>query len=433
MSLRAKCGICEYPKDISATASHRGFQPRAIGESASLPGRWCIILGKANREMGNTTSMLAASAWADGSAGPLEAVGRAVAGLDGDAPSLVLLFPDSGVPAAEALRLARSAAPGLRLAGMTSDGVISSAGAHSTGCVATAFGSELSVGVGLARNASLDARVAGRDAAERALAGLDPRPGHTVLLLFVDPLSADEALAIDGAYSIAGGRIPLAGGGANGPAPALFADDVACTDSVVAVAMVSPAPIAVSVADGCRPRADPAIATRTEGRALRELNGLPAEEVYLEGLGWSGVPLDDEDFEALAILHPLGQSELRGEVRLRHVTGRAEGGGLACATPIPPNAAVWFTEQTPETIIDSATDAVDDMLELLPGPPRAGLVFDCAARKRALGPSLSEEAAALSVALGDVPLTGLYTRGEVGRTRGAKGDRNHAVVVVGFG
>lgn len=377
--------------------------------------------------------MLVASAWANGSTGPFEAVGTAVAGLGGDIPSLVLLFPDAGVPAAEALDLARRAAPDVRMAGMTSDGVISSSGAHPTGCVATAFGSELSVGVGLARNASVDARAAGREAADRALADVEPRPGHTVLLLLVDPLSADEALAIDGAYSVAGGRIPLAGGGANGPAPALFADDVACVDAVVAVALVSPAPIAVSVADGCRPLADPAIATRTEGRALRELNGLPAEQVYLEGLGWSNVPLDDEDFEALAVLHPLGQSELRGEVRLRHITGRAAGGGLSCATPIPPNAAVWFTEQTPATIIDSATDAVEEVIGLLPGPPRAGLVFDCAARKRALGPSLPEEAAALAAALGDVPLTGLYTRGEVGRTRGAKGDRNHAVVVVGFG
>jgi hypothetical protein len=76
---------------------------------------------------------------------------------------------------------------------------------------------------------------------------------------------------------------------------------------------------------------------------------------------------------------------------------------------------------------------VQDTLALLPGTPRAGLVFDCAARRRALGASLAEEAEALVSAFGAVPaLTGLYTRGEVGRTRGAKGDRNHAVVVVAF-
>lgn len=383
--------------------------------------------------MGNLTSTLAAAAWADGPHAAGLAVERAAAGLGGAMPSLILLFPDATLPAEDAVAQARRAAPGVRLAGMTSDGVIAGDGVHPGGCVATALGPELEVGVGMAANASRDARDAGRVAAEAALGDLDVRPGHSVLLLFLDPQSADEADAIDGAYSVAGGRVPLAGGGANGGVPALIADADACTDAVVAVGIVSPGPIAVSVADGCRPRANPAIATRTEGRAVRELNGLPAEEVYLDGLGWSGVSLDDDAFEALAVLHPLGQSELRGQVRLRHVIGRAEGGGLACATPIPPNAAVWFTEQTPATIVDSAVAAVEDVREMLPGPPRAGLVFDCAARRRALGPSLPEEAAALSSALGDAPLTGLYTRGEVGRTRGAKGDRNHAVVVVGFG
>jgi hypothetical protein len=31
------------------------------------------------------------------------------------------------------------------------------------------------------------------------------------------------------------------------------------------------------------------------------------------------------------------------------------------------------------------------------------------------------------------PVIGLYTHGEVARLRGAKGDRNHAVVTVAFG
>jgi hypothetical protein len=192
--------------------------------------------------------------------------------------------------------------------------------------------------------------------------------------------------------------------------------------------------VSVAIAHGCRPLAEPAIATRTEGRAVRELNGRPAEEVYLEGLARTGAALDDGEFEALAVLHPLAQPELRGLMRLRHIRGRAPGGGLACATAIPPNAAVWFTEQTVGTIVESATAAVDEALDLLEGAPSAALVFDCAARKRALGASLPEEAGALVSAFGDVPaLSGLYTRGEVGRTRGAKGDRNHAVVVVAFG
>jgi hypothetical protein len=160
--------------------------------------------------MGNVTSILAASAWADGPDAAGDATGRAAAGLDGATPSVILLFPDAARPAGEAVAQARRAAPGVRLAGMTSDGVISSAGVHPTGCAATAFGPEVSVGLGMAAHASRDPYAAGRDAAQSALAALEPRPGHSVLLLFLDPASADEALAIDGAYSVAGGGIPLA-------------------------------------------------------------------------------------------------------------------------------------------------------------------------------------------------------------------------------
>jgi hypothetical protein len=287
--------------------------------------------------------------------------------------------------------------------------------------------------VGFARDASRDLRETGWIAATAATADLDLRPGHSVLLLFLDPRSGDEAAAIDGAYSVTGGGIPLAGGGANGLAPGLIADGQAGGDAVVAVALCSPQPIAVGVSHGCRPTSEPAIATRTDGRVLLELNGRSAEEVYLEGLGCGEAILDDAAFEAFAVLHPLGQPELRGQLRLRHVLGRAPGGGLTCATPIPPNAAVWFTEQTPETIVGSAERAVSETVAQLAGEPRAGLIFDCAARRKALGDRVTEETRTLRAAFGaDASIAGLYTRGEVGRVRGAKGDRNHAIVVVAF-
>ena len=66
--------------------------------------------------------------------------------------------------------------------------------------------------------------------------------------------------------------------------------------------------------------------------------------------------------------------------------------------------------------------------------PRAAIVFDCAGRRRALREGIPQEVEAIAGALGDpaIPLVGLYTHGEVARLRGAKGDRNHAVVTVAF-
>src|SRR4051794_23431600 len=278
-----------------------------------------------------------ASGWASGLNAVRDAVTTAIDGLDGATPGLVLLFPDAGLPWSEIARQAAAAVPpGSRMAGMTSEGLITAEGVGVRGCTAMAFASATRVGVGLARGASDDMREAGRAGAEAALRDLDPRRGHAAMLLFIDPLSGDEGAVIDGAYAVAGARMPLAGGGANGLTPAVLADGEVCGDAVVAVALCSPSPVAVDIGDGCQPCGGPAIATRTDGRVLLELNGLPAERVYLEGLGCAGVVLEDDAFERFAVVHPLAQPELGGQLRLRHVIGRAPGGGLRCATRIPP-------------------------------------------------------------------------------------------------
>lgn len=362
------------------------------------------------------------------------AVAQAIAGLDGRAASVVLVFPDAALPREAVIEQATSAAPGVPLAGMSSAGLIAGDGLIAAGCAATAFTTEMHVGIGVGADATGDLRAAARAATETAMEGIVPQPGRTVLLLFLDPHSGDQALAVDGAYSVVGAQVPLAGGGANGFTPMLIGDQTCRSDAVVAVCLVSPAPISIGIGQGCRPLSQLAIATRTDGRTVRELDGRPADEVYLEGLGRADEELSDSEFESLAVLHPLGQPELRGLLRLRHVMGRAAGGGLRCSTPVPPTAAVWFTTQSPESIVDSARQAAAEALTPIAGPPRAVLIFDCAARRRALGDALEAEADGLLDALGNpASVTGLFTRGEIARTRGAKGDRNHAVVVVTFG
>jgi hypothetical protein len=361
------------------------------------------------------------------------AIEGAVADLDGAPVRLVLFFPEAMSAPEDALAEATAVARGAPVAGMTADGLITRDGFQHGGCSAIAFGEDVDVGVGVARGVSADSFGAGRRAALDAVGHLSTRADDAVLLLLLDPTHGDEGEVIDGAYDAVGGRVPLAGGGANGALPALFASGAAHADAVVAIALSSPEPIGIGISHGCRPLPAPVIVTRTDGRTIRELDGRPAETVYLERLGAAGRDLDDGHFESLAALHPLAQPALRGDLRLRHVRGRADEGGLACAARIPANAVVWLTEQSEEQIIESAREAVAEASRGAGGAPRAALVFDCAARKRALGERVDEEARALVGTFAEPPaVAGLYTRGEAGRTRGAKGDRNHAVVVVAF-
>lgn len=374
------------------------------------------------------TGGLARAGSATGPRAAAEAVRMATAGLA--APSLVLVFP-TGLDPPTAAAAAAAAAGGTRVAGITGSGAIASGGAIEEGASAIAFERAVGAGIGVARNASAGLTAAAERAARQALDAAAPAAGRTVLLLLLDTRAGDQADAVTGAYRVAGPGVPLAGGAAGGPDPAQIVGNEALTETVVAVALTAPSAVSVGSAHGCRVLGPPSIVTRSDGRVLLELDGRPAAGAYLEALGIAD-GLSDSEFEALAVTHPLAQPELNGESRIRHVLRRA-GDGLECATTIPPNAAIEYTREAPESIVEAAGRAVRRALApLATRPPRAALIFDCAGRKRAVAGSLSHEVDALLGAFdpSPPPLAGLFTHGEVARTRGATGDLNHAVVVV---
>jgi hypothetical protein len=381
---------------------------------------------------------MAGAGFATGSGAVTAAVEQALAALDGVRPSVVLAFPTAADDLAADVALAQTltAAP---LVGMTGNAVLSAGGATEQACSVLALAEPVQASVRVETQVSANPREAGRRAVGSALSAIDSSVGSRVLLMFVDTRSGDQAEVIEGAYLAAGPSVPLAGGAAGGPDPFQIGEGKTYTDSVVAVAITTPGPIGVGVAHGCSPRSAPSIVTKADGRTVLQLDGRRAEDVYLEKLGLADRVLQDWEFEAVSVVHPLAQPELSGDVRLRHVLGRTPEGGLECATHLPANAAVEFTDEEPDGIVVSAWDAVTLAQKKLGGEPtRAALIFDCAGRKRALavhGEELNREAGTLIRSLGDTPppLAGLYTHGEIGRVRGAKGDRNHAVVVVAFG
>jgi hypothetical protein len=378
---------------------------------------------------------VAGSASATGRRACADAVEQAIGAL-GQEAGLVLIFPAGDVDPDLAAREAQAAAGGAHVAGMTGTGAIEAHRLVKTGCSALALSSSFSTGVGAVE--VRDPRTAGRDAAAEALAEIDDAP-YGVVLLFVDSESGDQAEFVAGAYAVAGGRIPLAGGAAGGAVRARFADGRALSHGAVAVAIGSSVPIGVGVAHGCVARGAPSIVTRSDGPNVIHLDGRPADDVYFEKLGVDGVDVDDKAFEALTMVHPLAEPELSGAIRPRYVRARGSNGELVCATPIERNAAVAVCDQTTETIVQSAHAAVEDAVSQLGGPAEAALVFDCAARsawfRGPLATALAQrELDSLGAAFGpSAPhLAGAYTRGEIGRMRGAKGDRNHSVVVAAF-
>ena len=374
---------------------------------------------------------VAGSASATGRRASADAVERAIAEL-GREPGLVLVFPAGDADLDAVAAQAQEAGRGASVAGMTGTAAIGTQGLVDTGCSAIAFSASLDAGLGTSQSG--DPRTAGQEATAKAMAAIADSP-YAIVLLLVDSEAGDQADIVAGAYAVAGPTIPLAGGAAGGARRAWFADGRALSNGVVAVAIGSSTPIGVGIAHGCIPRAAPSIVTRSDGPKVIQLDGRRALDVYLEKLGVDG-ELGDGEFEALAMVHPLAEPQLSGDVRPRYVRARTPDGALVCATGIERNAAVEICDQTPETIVQSARAVVEDAVSQLGRPAEAALVFDCAARSAWFGNALAEqELAALAAAFGKPAprLAGVFTRGEIGRVRGAKGDRNHSVVVVAFG
>jgi hypothetical protein len=361
------------------------------------------------------------------------ACGAAIDSLPGD-PGLLLAFTSGERDFDRDAQAISAAAGDAPASGMTGKGLFGPQGPVDEGCVAIAFGTQVRAAVGTSEAASPDLRAAGAACTRAALEGLGGEAD--LVLLFIDSTRGDIADTVSGAYEAAGPGVPLAGGAAGGAEKRHFHGGRATNDSVVAVAVSSERPLGIGNTQACKTRGTPSILTRSKGQLVEEIDGRPAEEVYLEQLGFTGVAFDDEEFEAMAITHPIAQPELHGDFRLRHVIGRTEEGGIVLGTGIPESAVIEFTELDFDELLASGAGSVRSAIGALGGAdPQAALVFDCAGRRRALQEGIPQEVDAIVSALGSPPppVVGLYTHGEVARLRGAKGDRNHAVVTVAIG
>jgi hypothetical protein len=232
---------------------------------------------------------------------------------------------------------------------------------------------------------------------------------------------------VRGAYSVAGAGVPLVGGGSAHPeqegSTTLIYGGALLQDGVIGIAIGSDAPIGIGVRHGWRPVGDPLLVTRASPGRVLELDGRPAAEVYRERLG-------GRQPQEVMLTHPLGLRRRIGEAHVRFVDDDgARDGSLACA--LPAGALAWVMEADRDAVL-AATDAAcaEALAALGDAPARALLVFDCVARLHVLGDAADDEIARIARHAGDATVAGLYTWGEIARTRGSAGFHQQTLVVL---
>ena len=108
---------------------------------------------------------------------------------------------------------------------------------------------------------------------------------------------------------------------------------------------------------------------------------------------------------------------------------------LGCIAEVPQGAIAWFMEGDAESVLHATRAACGDALTPLDGGAPLGLLaFDCIARRGILGDAgLALEIDRIRQSAPGVPVVGLYTYGEIARTRGISGFHNQTLVVLALG
>lgn len=394
------------------------------GSASTTPTRWFGV--------GHSSSPDAGTAGA-------EAAAAALAGRDAALLVVLTSFDDGFEALVEGIRA--QAGPRTQILGCTTCGEITAPGVSDGSVAVVALG-----GAGLTVRTARSAQAAGGQRAagvEVATAlGRTERPNE-VLMVLGDGMIGRQHELIRGIYSVVGARVPLAGANAGNLTYSdahHFFDDGSGVEvlhgGVVAALIGSDGPIGIGVAHGWRPTGEPMNLTDAGDSRIAQIDHEPALDVYLRRLGADdSVTADPGGFFTFTHAHPLGIARRGGEdIRVIQAADLADR-SVTTFSDVQQGAVAWLMETDESALINGGADSCAQAVAALGGAAPIGVIdFDCAVRKLQLGPDgVSQEIAGMLGSIGEAPLVGFYSMGEVARTQGMRGMHHMTSVSLAFG
>ena len=222
-----------------------------------------------------------------------------------------------------------------------------------------------------------------------------------------------------------GKNVKLAGGAAGDDLKFketfVFSDDRIATDAVSVCLFASKKPLYTGVQHGHTPLSELLRVTRAEGCVLHEINGRPAWDVWKERtakaaskIGVDVGAIEGVDIGAHLIRFELGLLDVGGQYKIRVPLGKNEDGSLNFGCAIPEGVTFRIMEGEQENQIVSARVAAEMAKENSGDSEIAGvIVFDCVCRHLILGDEFYRGVDQFKDVLGDVPVLGWETYGEI--------------------
>ena len=363
--------------------------------------------------------------------------------LAGEMPALVMVFASTQQPLGEVAAPLAAAFAGAQVIGASTAGEFTERGETKGAVCAVAIAGAFKVYAGMGSGLQAHPERAVAQAVEglpRAVAGYPYRTG----ILLVDTMAGNcEEVALIAAGEL-GADEPLVGGAA-GDDLKMVSTFVSCgaraaNDALVIAQIFSKAPLGLGVRHGHRPLSAPLRVTKAHGNLVEQIEGRPAWDVWREATR-DAAKLQGIDVDALAaaeettfLLRFEAGLAAGTEYKIRAPLSRTAEGAIRFACGVPEGAVIRITESTPKDQIESAREAARRANAKLGGRPAAGaIVFDCICRNLILNAEFGSAVRAMVEELGNVPLAGFETYGEIALDSGdMSGFHNTTSVVLAF-
>jgi len=235
-----------------------------------------------------------------------------------------------------------------------------------------------------------------------AVVHADPRNSAVQQLITEFSEELDHGFLVGGLSSSDGEMVQIAGTAAEGVMSGiLFAGSVN---------------VATGVSQGCKPVTRRLRITMCEDNAIHELNDRPALEVVQEALGDPPVERLPERAAELLVALPI-QGADTGDYLVRNIHGIDTGSNsIWISDVVTEGAALMLCKRNEEAARDDLVRMVQQVRDRA-GTPAGALYHTCLARGPHLFGRPNAEMEIIQSELGDIPLTGFFSNGEICHNR----------------
>jgi len=296
----------------------------------------------------------------------------------------------------------------------------------------------------MARRLSADPAMAFRQAVAAMPAKDSDFPQRSAIIL-VDTVAGTGEAVSRAAVNALGPDVTIAGGAAADNLAfnncSVFHNSKAYSDSLSLCILDSKVPVGVGVQHGHIPISPPLTLTKTQGNVVYEIDNLPAWEVWKEYTRhkayFKNIDVDEIESKAEigAFLLQYEAGLLAGEnYKIRAPLALNSDGSINFAAAMEQGSVFRIMESpSKEWQIQSAkASAIAAVNSADPGTKFAGaIVFDCICRNLILDHEFKSAVMEIKQVIGDIPLIGLATYGEIAVTPGQQsGFHNTSTVVL---